>query len=79
VSQRTNLTCLSHLVLLQATEPESSLPGWYVTPTDAFLISSHLISGMVGAINAPATGDKSFAAFQAAAKATTDTPGVSPS
>lgn len=61
-----------------------STPTWNLTVTNStkpiwfyckqLQPTPHCVSGMVGAINAPTTGN-TFAAFQAAAKASTGTPG----
>ncbi|THU77411.1 hypothetical protein K435DRAFT_973988 [Dendrothele bispora CBS 962.96] len=54
----------------------STSPIWfYCKQLNAPSGGPHCIQGMVGAINAPTTGDRSFDNYVSAARATTDTPG----
>ena len=62
------------------TLPSSHCSSGMFIPLKMVKFSSPLVprlQGMIGAINAPATGDNTFAAFQANAKAFKGTPNVS--
>ncbi|KIK01354.1 hypothetical protein K443DRAFT_678487 [Laccaria amethystina LaAM-08-1] len=71
-------------VFIPASPALSATPEWNLTITDdskpiwffckQILPSSHCSSGMIGAINAPAKGNNTFAAFQANAEAFKGTP-----
>jgi len=61
-------------------QPDSHCPSGMFIPLGMVRFSLPLaprLQGMIGAINAPTTGNDTFAAFQANAKAFKGTPGVS--